>query len=370
LGDWSREAGEQEFAVVQDLHFGVGIARRLAYRWGLFISRPMPSLRLVFLGSDPIALPTLEFLAGEGRSLAEVVAVFTQPDRPHGRGQKLLPGPIKEWALRRGLPVFQPERLAPEDSARVRELGADAALVMAFGQLLKDDFLAATRLGVFNLHTSLLPRYRGASPATVAIVGGDAETGVTFMRVVRKLDAGAIIDQQRVAIGPHETTASLEAALGLAAVTLTARCLAALQEGTLVSREQDETQVSYCRRLAKTDGVLDFSRPAAELARRINALMPWPGCTVEIAGTPVKLGLAEASASDCGAVPGAVLAPEPDALPVATANGVLRLLRLQRPGGKMLPTAEFLRGFTLPAGTVLASQPMPPLVSPTPFLRK
>ena len=330
----------------------------------------MPPLRLVFLGSDPIALPTLEFLAGEGRELAEIVAVFTQPDRPHGRGQKLQSGPIKEWALARGLPVYQPERLGPDDSARVRELGADAALVMAFGQLLKDDFLGAPRLGVFNLHTSLLPKYRGACPATVAIAGGDAETGVTFMRVVRKLDAGAIVDQQRVPIGLHETTASLEAALGVAAAPLTARCLAALREGTLASREQDEAQVSYCRRLAKTDGVLDFSRPAAELARRINALMPWPGCSVEIAGTPVKLGLAEAESCDCGAAPGTVLAPEPDALRVATAGGVLRLLRLQRPGGKMLPAAEFLRGFTVPAGTVLASQPMPPLVAPVPFPRK
>jgi methionyl-tRNA formyltransferase len=129
-------------------------------------------------------------------------------------------------------------------------------------------------------------------------------------------------------------------------------------------------QVSYCRRLAKTDGVLDFSRPAVELARRINALMPWPGCSVEIAGAPVKLGLAEVVARDCGAGPGTVLAPEPDALSVATGSGVLRLIRLQRPGGKMLPAAEFLRGFTVPAGTVLASQAMPPLVGPVPFPRK
>ena len=370
FGHRGGEARGFERAVVRTLHFGVGIGRPLAYRWEIFIFRSMPPLRLVFLGSDPIALPTLEHLAGEGRALAEIVAVFTQPDRPHGRGQKLMPGPIKEWALARGLSVFQPERLGPDDTARLRELGADVALVMAFGQLLKDDFLAAPRLGVFNLHTSLLPKYRGACPATVAIAGGDAETGVTFMRVVRKLDAGAIVDQQRVPIGPHETTASLEAALGLAAVPLTARCLTSLSEGMLASREQDETQVSYCRRLAKTDGVLDFSRPAAELARRINALMPWPGCTVEIAGTPVKLGLAESAARDCGAAPGAVLALEPDALPVATADGVLRLLRLQRPGGKMLPAAEFLRGFTVPSGTVIVSQPMPPLVGPVPFPRK
>jgi methionyl-tRNA formyltransferase len=244
------------------------------------------------------------------------------------------------------------------------------ALVMAYGQILKDDFLATPRLGVFNLHASLLPKYRGASPATVAIASGDAETGVTFMRVVRRLDAGAIVDVERIGIGPHDTTGSVEAALGRAAAPLTARCLVALREGRLISQEQDEAQASYCRRLAKTDGVLDFSRPAAELARRINALMPWPGCTVDIAGTLVKLGLAEVGPARSEASPGTVLTPESDALPVAVADGVLRLLKLQRPGGKMLSVAEFLRGFTIPAGTVLASQPMPPLVAREPFPRK
>ena len=327
----------------------------------------MPPLRLVFLGSDPIALPTLDFLVGEGRGLVEIVAVFTQPDRPHGRGQQLLPGPIKEWAAARAVPVFQPERLGPEDVMRVRELGAEVALVMAYGQILKDDFLATPRLGVFNLHTSLLPKYRGASPATVAIASGDAETGVTFMRVVRKLDAGAIVDVERIGIGAYDTTGTIESALGRAAAPLTERCLIALRQGRLTSRQQDEAQVSYCRRLAKTDGVLDFSRPAAELARRANALMPWPGCTIDIAGTPVKLGLAEAGAADAAAAPGTVLAPEADALPVATADGVLRLLKLQRPGGKMLAASEFLRGFVVPAGTVLISQQMPPLVAARPF---
>jgi methionyl-tRNA formyltransferase len=330
----------------------------------------MPPLRLVFLGSDPIALPTLDFLMGEGRKLVEIVAVFTQPDRPHGRGQKLLPGPIKEWALARGLPVFQPERLGSDDVVRVRELGTEVALVMAYGQILKEDFLATPRLGVFNLHTSLLPKYRGASPATVAIASGDEETGVSFMRVVRKLDAGAVVDVERIAIGPHDTTGTIEAALGRAAAPLTARCLASLCEGPLASTEQDEAQVSYCRRLAKTDGVLDFSRPAAELSRRINALMPWPGCTIDIAGTPVKLGLAEVGAGLSCAEPGTVLEPEEDALPVATANGVLRLLQLQRPGGRMLAASEFLRGFTVPVATVLGSQPMPPLVASQPFPRK
>ena len=266
----------------------------------------MSPLRLVFLGSDAIALPLLEQLAGAERPPAEIVAVFTQPDRPHGRGQKLQAGPIKEWALARGLPVLQPERLGPGDVAQLQELRADAALVMAYGQLLKDDFLAAPRLGVFNLHTSLLPLYRGASPATAAIAHGDVETGVTFMRVVRRLDAGPIVDVERVPIGPVETTGTLEAALGRAAAPLAFRCLEALRAGRLASCEQDEARASYCRRLAKTDGVIDFSRPAAELACRINALMPWPGCTIELAGTAVKLGLAAAVAGAGGVAPAAM----------------------------------------------------------------
>lgn len=333
----------------------------------------MSPLRLVFLGSDPIALPTLERLAGtaEGRALVELVAVYTQPDRPHGRGQKLQAGPIKEWALARNLPVFQPEKLGAEDLARIRELGTDVALVMAYGQLLKDDFIAAPRLGTFNLHTSALPKYRGASPVTAAIACGDAETAVSFMRIVRKLDAGAVAEVERVAIGAHDTTGTIEAALGIAAAPLTLRCLTAARAGTLVFAEQDETRVSYCRRLAKTDGVLDFTQPAEVLARRVNALQPWPGVTIALGDTPVKVGLAEAAdeATSPGVAGGTVVAGAREAVHVATGRGVLRLLRLQRPGGKMLPAEEFLRGCPIPVGSVLPSAPMPGLVAARPFPR-
>lgn len=333
----------------------------------------MAPLRLIFLGSDPIALPTLERLAGsaEGRALVELIAVYTQPDRPHGRGQKLQAGPIKEWALARNLPVFQPEKLGPEDVARLRELRADVSLVMAYGQLLKEDFIAASRLGTFNLHTSPLPKYRGASPVTAAIASGETETAVSFMRIVRKLDAGAVADLERVAIGEHDTTGTIEAALGRAAAPLTLRCLAAAQAGTLEFSEQDEARVSYCRRLAKTDGVLDFSQPAAVLARRINALQPWPGVSIPLGDTPVKIGLAEAiPGTGSGAVsPGTVVAGGRDAVHVATGRGELRLLKLQRPGGKMLPAEEFLRGCAIPPGTMLPSAPMPELVAPRPFPR-
>jgi methionyl-tRNA formyltransferase len=328
-------------------------------------------LRLVFLGSDALAIPTLDAISDGPASPATVVGVYTQPDRPHGRGQRIEPGPIKQWAERRGIPVFQPERLGADDATGVRDrLRADVALVMAYGLLLKDDMLAAPRLGTFNVHTSLLPRFRGASPVATAVATGVTETGVSFMRLVRKLDAGPVADCERVAVGPRDTAADVTAKLSAAAVPLVIRSLRALEVGTLAPREQDESAATYCRRLSKADGVLDFTRPARELAARINGLFPWPGCSVVIGNTLVKLGLADAEGEGVATgAPGTVVGADADSIRVATGSGVLRLLRLQRPGGRMLPAAEFVRGFAIPAGTVMPSTPMPPLESGQPFPR-
>lgn len=327
-------------------------------------------LRLVFLGSDALALPTLDSIVDGPASPAVLAGVYTQPDRPHGRGQRIEPGPIKQWAERRGIPVFQPERLGADDATGVRDrLRADVALVMAYGLLLKDDMLAAPRLGTFNVHTSILPRFRGASPVTTAVASGASETGVSFMRLVRKLDAGPVADCERVPVGPRDTAADVTARLSAAAVPLVVRSLRALECGALTLREQDESAATYCRRLSKEDGVLDFARPARELAARINGLFPWPGCAVAIGGTPVKLGLAESEGHGAAGAPGAVLGSDGCSVRVATGSGVLKLLRLQRPGGRMLLAAEFLRGFAIPEGTVLPSAPMPPLESNQPFPR-
>jgi len=327
-------------------------------------------LRLVFLGSDALAIPTLDEIVDGPASPATVVGVYTQPDRPHGRGQRIEPGPIKRWAERRGIPVFQPERLDGGDAAGVRErLRADVALVMAYGLLLKDEMLVAPRLGTFNVHTSLLPRFRGASPVATAVASGVSETGVSFMRLVRKLDAGPVADCERVPVGPRDTAAEVTAKLAAAAVPLVVRSLRALEAGALALRDQDESAVTYCRRLSKADGVLDFTRPARELAARINGLFPWPGCAVEIGGVAVKLGLAESESEGSTGPAGAVLESDPESVRVATGSGVLRLLRLQRPGGRMLPATEFVRGFAIPAGSVLSSAPMPALESSQPFPR-
>jgi methionyl-tRNA formyltransferase len=330
-------------------------------------------LNLVFLGSDPISLPLLDWLAGEGSAIARVVAVFTQPDRPVGRGQKVTANEIKTWALARGLPVYQPEKITTEVCAQLAALSADVSLVMAYGHILKQDFIDTPRLGTLNLHASLLPHYRGASPIQTAIASGEHETGVSLMRIVRQLDAGPVADVERVPIGPRDTALEIEQKLATACVPLLVRTLPMLATGDLAFVEQDHASATFCRRLVKEDGRLDFSAAASLLAARINGLFPWPACSVEIAGQPIKIGLADAPAetevchllSDKPA--GAVLGADAGGLLVATGAGVLRCLRLQKPGGKMLPAPEFLRGSPVAVDTVLPSFPLPPLVATTPF---
>jgi methionyl-tRNA formyltransferase len=326
-------------------------------------------LRLVFLGSDAIALPLLEWLgSADGARVAQVVAVFTQPDRAVGRGQKVQLNAIKTWALARGLPVLQPEKLTDDVRAQLAALAADVGLVMAYGHILRDEFIATPRLGMLNLHTSLLPKYRGASPIQSAIASGERETGVTLMRIVRKLDAGPVADTERVGIFPLDTAADIEAKLAAACVPLVARGLARLATGELTFTEQDDAAATYCRKLEKEDGALDFAAPATTLAARINGLFPWPSCAVEIGGQLVKLGLADAIderevPAGADVAPGRVVGADAPGLLVGTGGGVLRLRRLQRPGGRMLPAPEFLRGFTVATGTQLPSQPMSVLVT-------
>jgi methionyl-tRNA formyltransferase len=324
-------------------------------------------LKVVFLGSDAIALPALDWLAGSG--LAQVVAVFTQPDRAAGRGQKIQANAIKQWALARGLPVLQPAKVGPEERNQLAGFQPDLSLVMAYGHLLKQDFIDTPRLGTFNLHTSILPQYRGASPIQTATACGEKETGVTLMKMVLALDAGPVAAVERVSVGPLDTAAEVEAKLARACVPLLTRCLPAIAAGTQSFTPQNDAGATFCRRLVKGDGVLDFSAPAAVLAARINGLNPWPGCAVEIGGQPVKLGLADAVPSGAEAS-GTVTGADGAGLLVATGQGTLRLRRLQRPGGKLLPAAEFLRGFPVAPGTVLPSSPMPALAAREPFARR
>src|ERR1019366_64560 len=186
------------------------------------------------LGSDPIALPLLDWLAGDGSGIARVTAVFTQPDRPAGRGQKIQHNAIKAWALTRGLTVFQPAKLTESARIELAALGADLALVMAYGHILGDDFIATPRLGTLNLHTSLLPKYRGASPIQTAIACGERETGVSLMRIVRRLDAGPVAAVERGSIAPLDPALEIEAKLAVACVPLLPRTRPRFHDGPLV----------------------------------------------------------------------------------------------------------------------------------------
>jgi methionyl-tRNA formyltransferase len=327
----------------------------------------MKPLRLVFLGSDAIALPLLEWLAGEGAAWAHVVGVFTQPDRAVGRGQHILPNAIKTWALAHHLPIFQPDSLTDETRQQLQALDADLSLVMAYGHILRDPLIATPRLGTLNLHASLLPKYRGASPIQTAVASGETETGVSLMRIVRRLDAGPVAAVERVPISTQDTAEQIEEKIGGACIPLLRRTLGPLTEGKLVFVAQSDPESSYCRRLTKADGSVDFHQPAREIVDRMRGLYPWPGCTIEIGGQPVKIGLAEFEEAAPTAQPGEVLSASAGALRVAARAGVVRLLKMQRPGGKMLSADEFLRGFPVPVGSLLPSRAMLPLVAREPF---
>jgi methionyl-tRNA formyltransferase len=337
-------------------------------------------LKIVFLGSDPIALPLLNWLVGEGSALGRIIAVFTQPDRATGRGQKIVPNDIKTWALEKQYLLYQPDKLTEAVQVQLAALDADVALVMAYGHILRDDFIGTPRLGTLNLHASILPRYRGASPIQSALANGETETGVSLMRIVRRLDAGPVADVERVPIAPLDTALEIEAKLSAACVPLLARNLAKLSDHTLEFTVQDEAAATYCRRLTKEDGLIDFEKPAHELAARINGLFPWPACSVELSKQPIKLGLADAVdvvatidanqapvSAGSAEIPGTVLGADPHGLLVQTGRGILRLRRLQRPGGRMLEAVDFLRGFPVARGAVIPSQTMLPLVGPSPF---
>jgi methionyl-tRNA formyltransferase len=324
---------------------------------------------LVFLGSDPIALPLLNWLAEGGGAAAEIVAVFTQPDRPAGRGQSIEANAIKQWALERNIPVRQPEKLTQSEREELARLNSDVSLVMAYGHIFGGKFIETPRLGTLNLHASLLPRYRGASPIQTAIACGEKTTGVSLMRIVRELDAGPVADCERFPVGELDTAAEIETKVAAACVPLLARTLPLLAEGRLVFLEQDASHAIYCRRLAKEDGTVDFHTTARVLAARINGLFPWPCCSVDVDGLAVKIGLADAPSEGdpSRADPGTVLGADENGLRVSTPAGVVRFRKLQRPGGRMLPAAEFLRGFPVPAGTRLPSRPMPVLSSAKPL---
>ncbi len=302
---------------------------------------PVPQvLKIAFAGTPAFAVPALEALL---RSPHSVVAVYTQPDRPAGRGRQLQASPVKECALRHGIPVEQPLTLRDGNSCdRLASYRVDLLVVVAYGLILPPAVLDTPRLGCLNIHASLLPRWRGAAPIQRALLAGDARTGVGIMRMEAGLDTGPVFIERAVDIAPRETAGSLHdklAALGAEALMET---LGGLIAGTLQARPQPEAGITYARKITKEEAVIDWSRPAADIDRQVRAFNPVPGAETAWRGQQLKIWDAE-PAGPCGdAVPGTVVAADAGGIVVATGAGSLKLARLQLAGRKATTAADFL----------------------------
>jgi methionyl-tRNA formyltransferase len=305
------------------------------------------TLRLIFMGTPDFAVPTLLELAGRGYDIA---AVYTRAAKPAGRGMELQPTPVEREARRLRLPVLTPATLKTlEAQAAFRSHGADAAVVVAYGLILPKPILDAVPLSCFNLHASPLPRWRGAAPINRAIMAGDAESGVTVMKMDAGLDTGAMAMAERVPIGADMTAGELHDALARLGADLMPRALGALERGGLVLTPQPEAGVTYASKIAKEETRIDWSKPAKDVHNHIRGLSPFPGAWFEIAdGTRVKV-LRTTRADGAGA-PGTVL---DDKLTIACKDGAIRLLELQRAGRQAMKAEEFLRGTAIKPGTRL-----------------
>jgi len=315
-----------------------------------------PLLDLIFLGTPEIAAPSLMALARAGH---RVKLVVTQPDRPAGRGRKLTRCPVALLADRLGLPVLQPEKVG-RAAQTIADCRADVLAVLAFGQILPAPLLEAGRLGAINVHTSLLPALRGAAPISRAVMQGLVRTGVSAMFMDPGMDTGDVIFQEAIDIGPQETAGQLTGRLAMLGADLLLRTLTALAQGQAPRHPQDHARATYAPRLAKAEGLVDWSRPARELDWLVRGCDPWPGAYTRLEGQPLKLFAPTlvleqdpggSAATPPGVLPGTWLAAPPgleDYLLVACGQGVLGLGQIQAAGKKRLGAVEFLRG--LPRG--------------------
>jgi methionyl-tRNA formyltransferase len=304
---------------------------------------PSPlSPRTVFMGSPEFALPTLRLLAER----YPVVGVVTQPDKPAGRGRVMTPPPVKVLAGELGLPVIQPRRLRePEAMEQLRQWQPELIVVAAFGQILLPEVLNLPPHGCINVHASLLPHWRGAAPIQAAILYGDAETGATIMVMDPGVDTGPILSQRRLAIAPEDTAGSLGEKLAASGAELLIETLPAYLDGALQPRPQPDGGDTYAPMLKKEDGLLDFTRPAEELARKVRAYNPWPGAYLLWQGEMLKIHQAHAAPAEGGDLPAAGQPVRLGALPaLGTLNGLLVLDEVQPAGKKPMPGEVFLRG--------------------------
>jgi methionyl-tRNA formyltransferase len=303
------------------------------------------TLRLAFLGTPDFAVPTLAELIAQGHDIA---CVYSQPPRPKGRGMSLEPGPVHRFALDAKLPVRTPLSLRdPQQQSLFAELQLDAAVVVAYGLLLPKAILEAPRLGCFNLHGSLLPRWRGAAPIQRAVMAGDAQTGVMVMHMDEGLDTGPVLMAERVAIG-RKTSGELAQELSRLGADLMVRALAALERGQIAEQAQSEAGVTYAKKISKEEAHIDWTKSAAEIDCLIRGLSPWPGAYTEAKGERLKILYAEPVPGS--GQPGQVIG---DDLTIACGQGALKLKKVQRAGSRVMESGDLLKGFALPAGTQL-----------------
>ncbi len=313
----------------------------------------MDRLKVILMGSGALACPLLEGILAAGRD--DLAAVVTQPDRAGGRGLHCQPCVVKTLALSRGLPVFAPEN-ASDDAfvAQVAALKPDVVVVASYGQFLKRNLLAVPRLGTINVHPSLLPKYRGASPIQWALANGETETGVSVLYVTPKMDAGDVLAQEKHPIAPDDAFCTLEPKLAARGAELLGRVLDGFRAGRTQGTPQDGSQATFARKLAKEDGLVDWRRPAQAIRNQLRGFSPWPGAyTFLPGGILLKLHAVQVEAGATGGPPGAILEAAGAGPLVAAGFGALRLTQVQPAGKKTMEGAAFLRGHPLPVGARL-----------------
>lgn len=311
-------------------------------------------MKVIFMGTPEFSVGTLEALIEAGH---EVALAVTQPDKPKGRGGKMQYTPVKEAALKHGIPVFQPKKVRePECVEELKRYNADIIVVIAFGQILPKEILEMTPFGCVNVHASLLPKYRGAAPIQWAVIDGEEVSGVTTMQMDEGLDTGDMLLKTEIRLDEKETGGSLHDKLAAAGAELCVRTLKGLEEKTVVPKPQGESPTAYARMLDKKLGNIDWSRDAESIERLVRGLNPWPSAYTNWDGKVMKIweARAEKRAAETGGVPGTVISVEKDGFCVETGDGVLKVLALQIPGKKRMEADAFLRGYEIAPGTVLS----------------